>query len=217
MKRILILGATGRTGKLAVDYALSKPDLEVTVLVRDKSQVAPRDNLRIVEGTPMQRADVERAIEGCYAVVSFLNNQRTSDSPWAKQKSPTNLMAASIANCVSVMKVRDIRRIVVLSSAGVGDSFRYSPWLFRMMIEKTGLKVAFDDHAAQEQVLRESGLDWTAVRAAALLGSKVKKTIISYDNVPKPHFAISRNQTAVFMIDCLLHPEFYGKAPVASA
>ncbi|MDB4972887.1 MAG: hypothetical protein JWN48_1228 [Myxococcaceae bacterium] len=215
MKRILILGATGRTGKHALAYALTR-ELEVTCLVRDASKVAPHSKLRVVEGTPEKLADLERAIDGCHAIVSFLNNNRTSDSPWAAQVSPPHFLAGVASNCVAVMQARNMRRIVVLTAQGVGSSRADAPWFFRPLIDRSNLKIAFDDHAAAEAILEASELDWTAVRPVIFFGTKVKRTTISYDRVPRPGLFISRAQVAVFMIDCLQHPEFYGKAPTAS-
>jgi len=215
-QRLLVLGASGRTGQLAVAYALEK-GIAVVALVRDPGKLAPRPRLTVLSGSPEQLDDVRRAITGCTAVLSFLNNQRSSDAPWAKPVSPTHLMTHAIANAVAAMKENGIRRIVVLSAAGVGDSEQAVPWLFRKLVQHSNIKIAYADHEGQENVLRSSGLDWTAVRAAALIGSKLKRTRISYDNQPKPRAIISRKQTAVFMVDCLLHPEFFAKAPVASA
>jgi uncharacterized protein YbjT (DUF2867 family) len=215
-QRLLVLGASGRTGQLAVAYALEK-GIAVVALVRDPSKLAPRPGLTVLTGSPEKLDDIRRAITGCTAVLSFLNNNRSSDSPWSKPVSPPRLMTNAITSAVAAMKESGIRRIVVLSAAGVGDSLRSVPWVWRKLVQHSNLKITYQDHEAQEDVLRSSGLDWTAVRATALAGNKLKRTRISYDNQPRPRMTISRKQTAVFMVDCLLHPEFFAKAPVASA
>lgn len=215
-QRLLIFGATGRTGSLAVDYALEK-GIAVVALARHPEKLAPRPNLTLLSGSPEKLDDVRRAITGCTSVLSFLNNMRQSDSPWSKPVSPPRLMSTSVGNAVAAMKENDVRRIVVLSAAGVGDSAASVPWVWRAIVRRSNLKVAYDDHEAQEAVLQSSGLDWTAVRAVGLFGNKLKRTRISYQNQPKAGLSISRKQTATFMVDCLLHPEFFAKAPVASA
>lgn len=206
MRRILILGATGRTGSFAVDYALSKDDLEVVALARHPDKLARRERLKVVPGTPAQRDDLRRAIEGCYAVVSFLG---AGTSP--------RFLPTAIGNAVDAMQSVGARRIVVLSMAGVGDSFALVPRVLQLLIRRTQLGRLYEAHEAQEAVLRASGLDWTAVRAVWLAGDKVKRTTVSYDGKPAPSPTISREQVATFMIDCLGHPEFYGMSPVASA
>ena len=215
-QRLLIFGATGRTGSLAVDYALEK-GIAVVALARHPEKLSPRPNLTLLSGSPERLDDVQRAITGCTSVLSFLNNMRESDFPWSKPVSPPRLMATAVSNAVLAMKENGIRRIVVLSAAGVGDSAASMPWLWGALVRHSNIKHAYADHEAQEAELRGSGLDWTAVRAVGLSGDKLKRTRISYDGQPKPRLTISRKQTATFMVDCLLHPEFFAKAPVASA
>jgi hypothetical protein len=64
-------------------------------------------------------------------------------------------------------------------------------------------------------VLDAADVDRTSVRAALLVGSKLSRTRINIDG--QPNLTISRKTVATFMIDCLLHPEFYRRALIASA
>ncbi len=213
--RILVLGASGRTGSLAVDYALSEK-LCVVALARAPERVAPRAGLTIVAGTPAERTHVERAVAGCFAVVSFLGTGLGPHLPWSARAHAAGFLAYAIGNTVEAMKVQGVRRIVVLSAAGAGDSFAYTPRPWQLLAEHTGLRRLYAEHEAQEAVLQSSGLDWTAVRAVAFAGRKVRRTTLSYDGQPNPGLTISRTQVATFMIDCLGHPEFHARAPVVS-
>lgn len=56
---------------------------------------------------------------------------------------------------------------MVLSAAGVGDSWRQISLLARVMF-RTMLRNIYADHAAREAIVRESRLNWTLVRAAVL-------------------------------------------------
>jgi putative NADH-flavin reductase len=167
-KRILLLGASGRTGSLAMEYALSL-GFEVVALVRRPAAISVKsDKLMLIEGSPLKADDVKKAIIGCDAVVSALNNNRTSDNPWAQPLSPPLFMTNAIRHCLVAMKAQGVRRIVVLSSVGVNESFNDSVFFMRWLIRHTNLKYTFQDHDAQESELQHSGLDWTAVRAAGL-------------------------------------------------
>lgn len=215
--RILLLGATGRTGRLALEYALSQ-GMEVSALVRNAAAITARsDRLTVIEGSPMNADDVRNAVEGCEAVVSTLNNNRTSDNPWARRLSPSLFMTQSIRTCLAAMKERGMRRIVVLSSVGVNDSFDDAVFVMRWLIRNTNLQYTFQDHDAQESELRRSGMDWTAVRAALLNDGKKLKTLVeSYYNEPKPALMISRLHTARYLIDCLNDQTTFRKAPTIS-
>ena len=216
-KRILLLGATGRTGSLALEYALSQ-GLEVTALVRCSAAItASSDKLTVVEGSPLNAGDIANAIAGCEAVVSALNNNRTSDNPWARRLSPSLFMTNSIRNCLATMKEQGMRRIVVLSSIGVNESFDDAVFFMRWLIRNTNLQYTFQDHDAQESELRRSALDWTAVRAAGLNnGKRLKSLVVSYYNEPKPAMMISRLHTARYLIDCLNDQSTFRKTPVIS-
>ena len=110
-----------------------------------------------------------------------------------------------------------MRRIVVLSSVGVNDSFDDAVFFMRWLIRNTNLQYTFQDHDAQESELRRSGVDWTAVRAALLSnGKKLKSLVVSHYNEPKPALMISRLHTAHYLIDCLVDKTTFGKAPTIS-
>ena len=216
-RKILLLGATGRTGQAVLDKALAR-GWQLNALVRNPGNLTTaHDGLTVFEGTPLAAADLANAMEGCDAVVSTLNNNRTSDNPFAKPVSPPNFMADSIRNTLKAMESRGIKRIVVLSAAGVGDSFKEQPWLFRLLIKKTNLGHTYRDHDAVDAMLRASGTDWTLPRPV-MLGKNPGKgpIIVSYNLVPKPHCQITRDSVAQFILDSLDDPSLIGKAPTLS-
>jgi uncharacterized protein YbjT (DUF2867 family) len=215
MKRILVFGGNGRTGKHAIDYALSPSKaLEVVALVRDPKKLEARPGLTVLQGTPEHLSDVQRAIQGCEAVLSFLS-PRSSDNPFTRDVAP-NLLTMAATNAATAMKANDLRRIVVLSAWGVGDSWRELPGVAKWFIERSNLKQIYADHANAEALLDAAGLDWTSVRAVILAGRGLSRTRLSEHGKPRPSALISRQTVATFMIDSLLHREFFGKALVAS-
>ena len=215
--KLLVLGGTGRSGRWVLKYALEAGH-ETVALVRSPQKLLIRSPLlSVVSGTPERATDVLRALDGCEAVVSTLNNSRASDLPWARVVSPPMFMTRSIGNVISAMHTKGSRRIVVLSAVGVGDSFAYAPAITKLLIPRTNLHVVFEDHAAQEAALRKSALDWTCVRAAILTNRRFSgKLVVSYEGRPKPHLTVSRARAARFMVDILNDPAFFGKAPVIS-
>jgi uncharacterized protein YbjT (DUF2867 family) len=215
--KLLLLGATGRTGRWTLEYALEAGHHAVA-LVRNPGKVVARSRkLSVVVGTPENANDVRNAMAGCDAVVSTLNNNRTSDLPWARPVSPPMFIARSIRNAIAAMRATAANRIVVLSAVGVGDSFAYAPAITRLLIRTTNLHIVFEDHEAQEAALRESALNWTCVRAAILKNARSRgKLVVSYGGQPKPGLTIGRERVAQFMIDILQDPAFFRKSPVIS-
>ncbi len=60
-----------------------------------------------------------------------------------------------------------VERLVILSAAGVGESWRQVPLLVRVLFRML-LRNIHADHTAQEALVRTSSMDWTIVRAAIL-------------------------------------------------
>ncbi|AMR28023.1 epimerase [Hymenobacter psoromatis] len=214
MKRILLYGATGRTGELLVAYALQQ-GYAVTALVRSPEKLTQKsDHLTVIRGLPTNLADVRQAMQGCDAVISALSALSDSEAVSFKKITPRHTLETTMRNTITAMGEQGIRRIVTLSSIGVGDSWPYAPWYMRLAIRLTNFKLTFADHDAQEALLRQSDLDWTIARPVALNNHKTTgQLVVKYDKTPSP-FAISRQRLAQFMVDCLEGDEFLRKAPL---
>ncbi len=216
MSHFFLLGGSGRTGGHVIDYALSKGHT-LTALVRDPSKLTPRPGLTVVGGTPTSRGDVNRAIGGADAVIVALNNSRRSDTPWAKPVSPPRLMADSVANATAAMATHGIRRIVVLSAFGAGDSLSTASLPLRWMFTRTNLKYTYADHNLVDAEIRNTDTDWTLLRPAAF-NKKLEAGDIAVSDVhgPKPSFSISRASVAHFAVDVIDDNTYIHEAPIIS-
>lgn len=115
------------------------------------------------------------------------------------------------------MQANSIRRIVILSATGIGDSFADALWLIRFLIRRSNVGIAYADHDRVDSYIRTTDTDWTLARAVGVSDSeKEKRLIVSYANEPKPVLMISRRQVAKFLIDSLGDQRFFGKSPVIS-
>jgi putative NADH-flavin reductase len=191
--KILILGATGRTGKLILEEALNQ-GYEVNCLVREPEKIKKNQNgLEIFKGSPDRITDLESAIKDCSGIISALNISRKSDFPWAKLRTPPTFLSDVIKNITSLTDKNGIERIVVCSAWGVAETEKEIPAWFRWFIKNSNIGVAYKDHERQENELKKSKLDWTIVRPTGLTNFKKEKKIIeSYNNEPKPRMTISR-------------------------
>jgi uncharacterized protein YbjT (DUF2867 family) len=153
--KILIFGATGGTGRELLAQALDAGH-EVTAFVRDPARLAgvQHANLSAVSGDVLDAADVGSAVSGHDAVCFVVGAGRE----------PSNVREQGTRNVVGAMQTSGVRRLVCLSSMGVGDSKANLPWFTKKIIVGVYLRHAFADHERQEAVVRDSGLDWTLVR-----------------------------------------------------
>jgi putative NADH-flavin reductase len=158
--KLLVLGATGGTGREVVTQALRQGH-EVTAFVRDPRKMTITDGrLRVVVGSTTDDAGaVARVVRGQDGVVSALGRRNSFRS--------ADLIARSMRAIVPAMESQGIARLIVVSAFGVGESGRNAPLLPRLMYRLL-LRDIFADKKAGEDYLRRSSLDWTLVYPVAL-------------------------------------------------
>ena len=214
--KILILGGTGRTGKELIKEAL-KRDFEVNAIVRDAAKLSTHSRLTIWEGDVRDSGLLSEAMDGCQAVLSCLNISRNSDFPWARLRTPERFLEDTLRSVQKVMDQKGIKRLIITSAWGVGDSRAEIPAWFGWFIDYSNVGKAYAQHEVQEAMLANSELDWTAVRPVGLTnGKRLKKLITSLKGTPKPKLTISRKHTAKFMVDILSDAKYIKATPVIS-
>jgi uncharacterized protein YbjT (DUF2867 family) len=217
MSSILVLGATGRTGEHVVEYALAK-GYSITALVRNPAKLAQRAGLTVVEGTPESQDDIAAAIAGTDAVISALGNVRTSDMPWAKQVSPPDFMAEATRRTVNLMVANGLRRIIIVSALGVGDSWSSTPAYLRWTVKYTSLGTVYADHNKVDAEIRQADVDWTSLRAVLLNDSpEGRQTQVRFVPDKPASMRISRRDVARFAVDAVADDTLIGTAPIISA
>jgi hypothetical protein len=176
----LLLGASGRTGQHVVSELLSQGHTAVA-LIRPSSTLTPRPGLTIITGSPLSKPDIRNALLAASplspsAAIITLNSVRESESPFASQLSPPRFLAYSCANACEVLEQAGIFRMVVMSTAGVGDSWGNLPWLSKAFLGWTNIKYALEDHGLVDKEIRLTKMDWTLVRAVRVDFDEKKKT-----------------------------------------
>lgn len=210
IKVIAVVGANGRTGIEIVKQALEKGWV-VKALVRDKQKIKlANPNLQVIEGNPMRIDDVRKVIKETHAIFVALNIGRKSDLPWAKVTSPLDLLYTSMKNIIFAMNENGVKRVITVSAWGTGDSYKETNWIFKFLIKKTNVGVAYAGHEDQERVLRTSGLKWTSVRPVGLSSSEKQKPVrVSIKGDKKLNMTISRKDVARFMLDIVDDEKYY--------
>ena len=111
--RILIIGATGGTGRELVQKALEQGH-QVTALVRKpKKMKVEHPNLRVVRGNILEYASLEDAMRGQSAVLCALGTKRFFYN---------RVLSNGTANILRAMKSCNVPRLVCESSLGLGNS-----------------------------------------------------------------------------------------------
>jgi uncharacterized protein YbjT (DUF2867 family) len=183
---LVILGATGRTGRLVVEQALAAGH-SVTALVRSPEKLTTVNaNLRLVTGEVNDTSAVARALEGADAVISTLGGSRS-------------VIADSTAAIVAAASQTGVSRVVVLSSFFV-ERDRLDA-VSRLL---TGLAMGamIKDKSAGENALRQSDLDWTIVYASMLTDGPASGSVDVVPETAKRRMSdkISRADVAAWMV-----------------
>lgn len=152
--KLLILGATGPTGRCLLDGALGRGD-QVTALARNPAALADvADRITVVPGDATSQDDVARAMAGQDAVVSALGT--------GKSLTAGQLFSRASAAVTAVASKQGVTRLVWLSSFGVGKTFQQANPVQKVGY-RTLLRGVYADKKIADDQIRSSGLDWTLV------------------------------------------------------
>jgi putative NADH-flavin reductase len=204
--KLLVLGATGPTGRHLVDQALRCGD-SVTALVRNPIALGDlAERLTVVPGDATSRADLTTAAAGQDAIVSALGRSTSLRAERLFTRSSSALIDAA----------REVRvpRLVWLSSFGVGETF-YQASILQKLIYATLLRSIYSDKNASEHMIRVSGLDWTIVYPTRLTHSPELGRYQAADRLlMKGNPTISRADVASFMHDAVHSDDWVNRSPV---
>jgi uncharacterized protein YbjT (DUF2867 family) len=204
---ITILGGTGGIGGHVLGWALDAGH-PVRALARDPGALPRRAGLTAIRGDALDAAAVAEAIAGADVVVSALGPRGT--------KSPS-LLAGAAANIVAAMDKTGARRLACVSAAGAyitGDPD--TGWLLKAVLPRV-FATQFADTRGMEQVIRESGLDWTLVRATRLVNRPGTGRYRVRPDFPPPHGrTIARADVAHFIAAVLTENTWLHEAPAVA-
>lgn len=204
--RVLVVGPTGGTGLELVEQALEDGH-EVTALARRPEALKIRHaNLKVRQGDVLDYASVAAAVDGQDAVLSALGVRKLGKN---------TILSQGTRNLIEAMQKAGVKRLIVESSLGVGDSRgQLGPWHNWLLVPLL-LKNIFADKETQESLVRSSRLEWVIVRPAILTNGprtgRYKAGFSSANNSIRRK--ISRADTAEFMLKQLANDSYLGKAP----
>ncbi len=213
--KILILGISGRTGQLVAREAIRRGH-SVIGIVRNPDSLTLK-GAEIVKGTANDIETVRKAVEGCDAVISTLNLFPVSQGLFKKVTTPLDTMSVSIKNTVTAMGEKGIRRIVIMTAVGVGDSSDMLPAFFKFLMRISNIRFSYADHERQEKIIANSDLEWTIVRPVGLNDKNENlTTLCDIDRSVKIKSMISRNAVAHFILCCIENGQFIRQKPLIS-
>ncbi len=192
--KLIIFGATSGTGLQLLQQALTMGH-DVTAFVRNGGQLnLNHERLTLVAGDVLDSAKVMAAIQGQQVVMCALG---------AKAMNTDKLRAKGTKNIIAGMQQANVRRLVCLSALGCGESHTLLPFHYKYLICPLFLKHVYRDHEIQETYVRESELDWTIIRPAALTDGQLTGSYLHGELAAKQplKMKISRADVADLMLN----------------
>lgn len=187
---VLVLGATGGTGLEVVERALERGH-SVTAFVRSRRALARfNGGVNIVEGNPLDRAELLQHIPGHDAVISALGPRDA--------RSHEALVGPYARTLTQAMTESGVTRLIIVSVAFLFRNAVIPPaYPLGLMLFKHHVL----DCADMENVVRESSLEWTIVRPPQLTDKpRAKKYRVRVGHLPLLGLTCSRANVADFMV-----------------
>jgi len=203
--KIALFGATGGTGRHVLTRALEQGH-DITALVRDPAKLGDRRaDVTLVEGDVLDQDRVDACIDGADAVICILGSHKNRDPIEARGTVPI----------LDAMQRLGVRRLIAVTSLGVGDSADQLAAPFRLFMKLTigGIMQAKEE---QERLIRESALDWTIVRPGGLTDGPHTGHYKAGTDKSIRAGRISRADVADFVLTQLDDDRFLHQAPAVS-
>jgi putative NADH-flavin reductase len=205
--RVLVIGATGGSGRQLVQQALTLGH-QVTAFVRDPARLQiEHANLRVAKGDVLDYTSVESAMRGQNAVLSALGHRRFFY--------PNRIQSDGMRNILRAMKACDVPRLVCETALGIGSGVGRLGLPHTFFILPLILPFYMWDKLRQEDLITASDRDWVIVRPGVLTNGAARG---SYRHGPEVGsylwpVRISRADVADFMLKQLVDDSYLGAAP----
>jgi len=165
------------------------------------------DIIKIDVAKESAEAEIGDALDGVDAVISCLGNRQPQMERWCSM---------GTRKVVGAMKAKNIKRLVSLSSMGIGKDFlKTTPLtILWVVLLNTLLRSARKDLYAMEKEVRESELDYVLVRPVGLSPPQstqgfCDRLLSKEDGTLK--FMLSKSDAAAFMLGEALDPTIHNK------
>lgn len=210
--KVVILGASGGCGRQLLRLA-TQGGHEVTAVVRPNSQVDGAEGVRVLRGDLTDVAFLRDAVRGADVVMSALGLRLPGLAPWHRPEVP-DFLSRSTPALIEAMKSEGVKRLMVISAGGVGDSRAQMPGVFKAFIDWTALRHAYAELARMEALLLESGLEVCVCRPTGLNDGPATGKVVVATGPLRGRAAISREDVATWMLAQAAQPTFSARTPL---
>lgn len=201
--KLAILGATGGTGRAAVEHALARGHDVVAIARRPDAVTVRHDRLRVVPGNV---ADATTLVEPLRAVDAAINCVGVSGLLEARRG--TTLYSQGTRHLLDAAGKAGLGRLLAVSSGGVTPQ-PHDGWFYRRILKPFFLEKMYADMRLMEAAIQASALDWTIVRAPYLTNGPARTDWKTRAGAPLDEDgALTRGSLAAFLVGEAETPQF---------
>ncbi len=202
--KLLVLGASGRSGRYVVAEALRRGHT-VTALVRVSSRTGAIEGAEVMTGDVLHPAAVDAAVRGQDALISVLGPGAGED-PHELSRGLERVMVA--------MRQHRIDRFVGVTRAGLqlGQDRRAYTGTIADRFYRVRHRADYEAKRDQADLLRRSGIGWTLARPPRLVSGRPSGAYVATLELPAGEH-LHREDLARFILDEVQRPQYLQQAP----
>lgn len=184
MKKVVIFGAAGHTGKYITEKMKSEPEIELSVFVRNPAKFGEMDlnGVNVIKGDALNAEDVKKAMEGQDVLLCSLEGD----------------VLKMAQNIVAALKETSVKRIIWITGMGIHHEIKGMRGVMLNMLAKQRpdyIKAA-DTIAASEAVT-------TLLRCPGIMDGDNTKYFLTKEGEQPVHKNIERAGIAQCMFDMI--------------
>jgi nucleoside-diphosphate-sugar epimerase len=216
--KVLVVGATGGSGRAAVDELLLRGH-EVTAFSRHATALGDMGGqLHAVNGDATDPAAIDRVVRGQQAVIVTLGISQNALRVrlFGSPGTPIDVRSRGTRNVIAAMHRHGVGKLVVQTSYGVGATRDKLPPLYRLIFWLV-LRPQIADTELQEQAVRTSGLDWVVAQPVSLTGDPQAGLPFASPTGELRGMKVSRSCVSRFLVQAVESSEYVRRSVALSA
>lgn len=203
MKKVLILGANGQIARIVEEWLLNEqPDVELTLFLRNASRLknlADNDRVTLVDGDVENVADVNAAMKG-QDIVYVAMVDHDADNKITK-------------NVINTMQSNGVKRVISSNILGIYNEVPGEFGRWNQTQVSWGLQAAIN----ADQLLKDSGLDYTTIRIPWLNDHDEVKYTVTHEGEEYIGVSGSRQSVADVIVKMIADPTYLANDSVGLA
>lgn len=192
MKQVLVLGATGETGKIVVEQLKECTEVKQTIYVRNIGKLTEevKETVQVLEGDVLDTDRLNKAMKNKDIVVACLNGE----------------LLPQAESIVKAMKSSDVKRVIWLTGLGIHHEV---PGETGKMLDSYVSR--FPEYVKAADTIVDSGVPYTLVRAAHLVDGDEMEYHLTKEGEEIRNEVVTKCAVAKFIYDMIVDCNELGK------